>query len=181
MTNAITEEGSPDIKLRLNFNMVEKKSNGPRPNLGNLLNLERVPQLAPKFSNKLGKDAAGYAVLYTEEGVKVMVQTKLTIDGRPMTPPGEGKPWPQVSLVEFERRVSLKNAPSKEERLNALKRKYELRLMKEFPSQGPKEGSEESIQSWIGTLPFNDRVALLMSQKDFDKAKSNQNSGFRPN
>lgn len=154
----------------------KKAAGAARPNLGNLLNLERVPMLAPKFANKLGKDAAGYAVLYSEEGVRVMVQCKLNEKGLAGPPLAEGQSYPQVSLVEFERRVALKNQPSADERLASLRKKFELRLNQEFPATGPKNGSEESVQAWLGSRPFAERRALLMSQKDFDKSFPN---GFR--
>jgi hypothetical protein len=144
--------------------------------MGNLLNLERVPMLAPKFANKLGKTADGYAIIYTGSGVEVQVRTKIGPDGRPLTAPGQGQAYPTVSLVEFERRVALSNAPTDEERLTSLKRKYELRLNREFPAAGPANGSETAIQAWLGTIGFAERRALLMSQKDFEKSYP---EGFR--
>jgi len=144
--------------------------------MGQLLNLERVPSLAPKFANKIGKTAAGYAVIYTGSGVEVQVQTMLDNTGKPGTPPTGGKAWPMVSLAEWERRCALHNAPSDDERLYALRRKYELRLEKEFPSSGPASGSEADIQAWLGKLSFNERLALLKSQKDFEKSYP---QGFR--
>lgn len=145
------------------------------PNMGNLLNLERVPNLAPKFANKLGKSAAGYAVLYTGSGVSVRVQTMLDSNGAAQAPAADGS-YPQVDLVEFERRVALSNQPTAAERLASLKRKFELRLAAEFPANGPASGEEEAIQTWLAGRPFNERRALLMSQKDFDKSYPN---GFR--
>jgi len=143
-----------------------------RPNMGNLLNLERVPALAPKFANKIGKTAASFAVLFNGSGTQVMVETMISADGKPLSPPKGTDGWPRIGLAEFERRVALANAPSDEERLFALKRKYELRLEKEFPAKGPASGSEADIQSWIGTLSLQERLALLKSQKDFEKSKS---------
>jgi len=75
-----------------------------------------------------------------------------------------------VGIPEWERRRALKNAPSADERLSSLQRKYELRLNREFPSHGPASGEEADIQAWLGTLPFAQRRALLMSQKDFSKS-----------
>jgi hypothetical protein len=149
-------------------------SNGP--NMGNLLNLERVPMLAPKFANKIGKTCDGYAVIYTGSGVEVQVRTKIGRDGRPLAEPAANAAYPMISLMEFERRVALANAPTVEERLSALKRKFELRLRQEFPAAGPASGSEEHIQAWLGTRPFQERLALLMSQKDFEKSYP---QGFR--
>jgi len=146
-----------------------------RPNapMGNLLNLERVPALAPKFANKIGKTCGGFAVFYEAEGTRVVVQSWLDKSGSIIRAGSDQKvKAEQVSLPEFERRVAARNEPSPEERLSALKRKYELRLMKEFPSSGPASGSEADIQAWLGKLPFAERVTLLKSQKDFEKSKS---------
>jgi hypothetical protein len=128
-----------------------------------LLNLERVPALAPKFANKIGKTCDGYAIFYTGAGVSVKVQSLLDKDGDLLTGPEE------CNLVEFERRVALHNQPTEADRLASLRRKYELRLEKEFPVKGPASGSEADIQAWLGTLPIGERLALLKSQKNFEK------------
>jgi len=146
-------------------------ANRSMPSMGNLLNLERVPPLAPKFANKIGKTAAGYAVFYDGGGTSVKVQSMLDKNGEMIHPPPADGKYAPVDLVEFERRVALYNAPSPDERLSALRRKYELRLEKEFPAKGPSSGSESDIQAWMASLPFNERVALLKSQKDFEKSK----------
>jgi hypothetical protein len=135
------------------------------------LNLERVPNLAPKFANKLGKTAEGYSLKFDMEGFRVVVDSLLNDQGESIDDSEE------VSLLEFERRVALANAPSNEERLSALKRKYELRLNRAFPDAGPASGAEPSIATWLATLPFAERRALLMSQKDFNKSYP---EGFRP-
>jgi len=128
-----------------------------------LLNLERVPALAPKFSNQIGKTCAGFCVKFMPEGMTVEALSTVGPDGKDLDKPE------LVSLPEWEKRRAKRNEPTDAERLNALKRKYELRLMKEFPATGPKNGSEESIQAWLGTLGFAERTALLLSQKDFAK------------
>jgi hypothetical protein len=148
-------------------------------NQGNLLNLERIPALSPKFANKLGKTAAGFAVIYSVDGTTVQVQSMLDQNGEKFPPgsPGKDPRVDKVSLVEYERRVALFNRPSADERLSALKRKYELRLGKEFPSKGPASGEEADIQAWLGSISFEERVTLLKSQKDFEKSKSAPNKG----
>lgn len=135
-----------------------------------LLNLERVPALAPKFANQIGKTCAGFCVKFTASGQTVEVLSTVGPDGADIDPPS------LTTVVEWERRRALKNAPSNEERLVALRRKYELRLNRAFPAQGPRSGSEEDIQAWLGTLAFNQRRALLMSQKDFQRSYP---EGFR--
>lgn len=131
--------------------------------------------LAPKFANKLGKTAAAFAVIYTGSGVEVLVRSMIGSEGQDLGDPGAGG-YPQIPLVEFERRIALKNQPTAADRLASLKRKFELRLNLEFPVQGPQSGSEEHIQAWLGTRPFAERRALLMSQKDFEKSYP---QGFR--
>jgi len=147
------------------------------PAMGNLLNLERVPQLAPKFANQFGKTCTSYRVLFTPKGMTVEVASTISSDGRAFSLTKEGQPGVEwIALAEWERRRALKNTPSEGERLSALKRKYELRLNREFPTRQPSSGSEEDIQAWLGTLPFAQRRALLMSQKDFAKSYP---EGFR--
>jgi len=142
----------------------KQATGGPnRPPMGGLLNLERVPALAPKFANQIGKTCTGFSVMYTEQGVRVQVNSTIGANGAPI----EAE---LISVPEWERRRSLKNAPSNEERLSGLRRKYELRLNREFPTPGPTSGSEEDVQAWLATLPFAQRRALLMSQKDFSKS-----------
>jgi hypothetical protein len=138
-------------------------------NFGSLLNLERVPPLAPKFTNQIGKTCAGFRVEYTMTGTLVKAYSTIGPDGADKDPE-----W--IGIQEWERRRALRNAPSVTERLNALRRKYELRLNRAFPAQGPASGSEEDIQAWLGTLAFAERRALLMSQKDFAKSYPD---GFR--
>lgn len=153
------------------------KNQNRGPALGNLLNLERVPNLAPKFANQLGKTCTYYKVLYTASGMQIMVGSMISADARTFSLTKEGKPGSEeVPIQEWERRRALKNLPSNAERLSALKRKFEIRLNREFPSHGPTSGTEEDIQAWLGTLPFAQRRALLMSQKDFSKSYPD---GFR--
>lgn len=139
--------------------------------MGNLLNMERVPQLAPKFANQIGKTCTSFEVKYTASGVQTRVASLVDANGTMLDGAGE---W--CTIPEWERRRALKNAPSDEERLSALKRKYELRLAREFPAQGPASGSESDVQAWLATLGFAQRRALLMSQKEYAKAYP---QGFR--
>jgi hypothetical protein len=144
--------------------------------MGNLLNLERVPALAPKFANQIGKTAAAFMVVYAPEGVKVEVRSLLDKDGKVLKPSPNGENLPCVSTAEWERRRALHNTPSEGERLTAMVRKFELRLNKECKTP-PASGKEAAIQEWIATLPVAERRALLMSQKDFSKSYPD---GFRP-
>jgi len=73
-----------------------------------------------------------------------------------------------ISLAEFHARMAVEHAPSAEEKLRSLRNKYELRLNKPFPANGPSDGTDASIQSWLQTIGFAERRALLMSQKAFE-------------
>jgi hypothetical protein len=132
-----------------------------------------VPALAPKYANKVGKTAAAFAVFYSADGVKVSVQSMLDSEGKALSPgsPTKGPLWPTINLVEFERRVALHNQPTEAGRLAGLVRKFETRLEKSFPAEGPASGSEADIQAWLGTLSLSDRLALLKSQKDWEQSK----------
>jgi hypothetical protein len=143
-----------------------------RPQMGGMgfLNPERVHALAPKYANKIGKTIERVSIHYAEEGVTVEVDSLIDSSGEKIA---ESE---TVSLAEFHRRLGEANAPSDDERLRSLRRKYELRLNMEFPREGPASGSEADIQSWLDRLPFAQRRALLMSQKAFDKAYPD---GFR--
>lgn len=134
------------------------------------INLERVPQLAPKFTNQLGKTATAFAVKYTLAGVIVEVSSLIAKDGTVL-----GKAEDGVTIPEWERRRALHNAPSETEKLTGMVRKYELRLNKECKTP-PSSGSDVDIQAWLGKLGFAERRALLMSQKDFNKSYP---EGFR--
>jgi len=135
-----------------------------------LLNLERVPSLAPKFANQIGKTCTQFRVIWSMTGQTIEVATLVANDGSDL----ETAVW--ISIPEWERRRAVRNAPDDEERLSALQRKFEVRLNKAFPKEGPASGSEADIQAWLGTLGFAQRRALLMSQKDFAKSYP---EGFR--
>jgi hypothetical protein len=137
---------------------------GGRPQGLPMLNLERVPPLAPKFANQIGKTCTGFRIQYVSTGTTVEVASLVDAEGGRI----DTAVW--TSIPEWERRRALFNAPDAEERLSALKRKYELRLNRAFPGNGPASGEEADIQAWLGTLPFAQRRALLMSQKDFAKS-----------
>jgi hypothetical protein len=147
------------------------KPQAARPNAGlNLLNLERVPPLAPKFANQIGKTCTGFRVSYTVVGQEVEVSSTISAEGADL----EAPIW--LPIPVWEKARAARNAPTSAERLDALRRKYEVRLNRAFPAQGPASGSEADIQAWLGTVGFAHRRALLMSQKDFAKSYPD---GFR--
>jgi len=132
------------------------------------INPERVPALAPKYANKIGKSIDSLAVVFSPKGVMVQV----TVSGD-MTSSGNAE---VIDLATFHQRLGEVNAPSEEQKLRSLRNKYELRLNKEFPSSGPKSGKDADLQAFLDALPFKERRALLMSQKDFEKSYP---EGFR--
>jgi hypothetical protein len=156
--------------------MSNQKRSGNVPNMGNLLNLERIPALSPKFANQIGKTCDGFRISYGGSGTTVEVASFISADGRAFSVKDGKQQSTWIGLTEWERRRALHNQPSEAEKLQSLKRKYELRLAKEFPPNGPASGKDEDIQAWLGKLPFAQRRALLMSQKDFSKSYP---EGFR--
>jgi len=118
----------------------------------------------------LGKTCTGFKVEYGMSGVLVKANSMISADGGLL----DAAEW--VGIQEWERRRALRSAPSDGERISALRRKYELRLNRPYPAVGPASGSEEAVQAWLATLPFAERRALLMSQKDFSKSYPD---GFR--
>jgi len=129
------------------------------------INPEHVPALAPKWANKVGKTVKKLTIEYTETGVTVLV------DGK-----GDFESQQGVSLAAFAAAIAAANQPSEADKLRSLRNKFELRLNKAFPADGPSSGSEEAIGAWLQTLPFAERRALLMSSKDFEKSYP---EGFR--
>jgi len=134
------------------------------------LNPERVQPLVPKYANKIGKTIERVSIHYSESGVEIEVDVLVNPNGDRVTDSET------VSLAEFHRRVGVSASLSDDERLRALRRKFELRLNLEFPTPGPASGSEADIQAWLDRLPLQQRRALLLSQKAFDKAYP---QGFR--
>ncbi|BCH36624.1 hypothetical protein [Aspergillus fumigatus narnavirus 2] len=157
--------------------MAQQRRNAGGPNFGAMLNLERVPPLAPKFANQIGKTCTAFRVVWGAKGTTVEVHSTISPDGREYSLDKEGNPqgsW--IGIAEWERRRALRNSPSEEEKKSALMRKYELRLNKEFPKGKLASGKDADIQAFMATLPFAERRALLMSQKDFAKSYP---EGFR--
>lgn len=170
----LTPKGSNCRKSTMNATNVTGRGRGrggagPTGPAGFFLNPERVPQLAPKYANKLGKTISKICIEWSDKGQLVKVETYLDGDG-------DVAQVESVSLAEFHRRLGEHNAPDESEKLRSLRRKFELRLNKAFPASGPASGKDADIQAWLDTLPFSQRRALLMSQKDFERSYP---TGFR--
>jgi len=131
--------------------------------------------LSPKFANKLGKTAISFAVVYSVSGNTVMVESLLDKNCELIELTKERGPE-KIGLIEYEQRLAQYNAPSNEERLTSFKKKYELRLGEEFPKDKLSIGTESAIQAFLNQCDFDKRLALLKSQKQFDKDHPN---GFR--
>lgn len=140
-------------------------SGRPAGGLNLQLNPERAPVLIAKWQKLLGKDLKKIEVSYEADGVSV---TLYGMDGSPFHKGGKA-----LSIPEFRELKQKESAPSANESLTAFKDKFELRLNLEFPKQGPASGSEADIRSFLDGLPFHQRRAMLMSNKQFKAAYPN--------
>jgi len=122
------------------------------------LNPERPPQLLGKYAKMLGRDLEEIRIKYTSDGVTIEVDGKA------------GTPYASLNDASFAAYHELRReelAPSNDEKLNAFRNKFELRLNREFPTPGPASGSDADIQTFLNGLNFRERRALLMTQKQF--------------
>lgn len=134
---------------------------GPQP-----LNPERPPQLLGKYAKTLGTKLDKIVIEYDADGVSIGVYGKADTAFAHIN---------NGSIADFKSALAEELAPSDGERLMALRNKFELRLNKEFPKgeHGPASGSEADIQGFMSKLPFRERRALLMTQKQFSVAYPN--------
>jgi hypothetical protein len=131
------------------------------------LNPERPPQLLGKYTKYLGTELDSINVVYTATGIKVTV-VKV----------GSTEP---ISLSDFKSEKKKENAPSVADKARAFRNKFELRLNREFPAAtlvtmlaSENESSlDSSIAAFVETLPYRERRALLMTQKQFTSAHPN--------
>jgi hypothetical protein len=129
-----------------------------RPQGNAPLNPERPPQLLGKFSKQLGKTIKAVRLIYDAEGINI------EIDGMENTPYSA---LDGASIADYKAIRDRENQPTDEEKLQAFKNKFELRLNLEFPANGPASGSDADIQAFLNALPFRQRRALMMTQKQF--------------
>jgi hypothetical protein len=134
---------------------------GPAP-----LNPERPPQLLGKYAKLLGKDLKSIVVTYDVDGVNVAVFGE------------DNTPYASIqdeALAIYKAKKQEENKPSDIEKLLAFRNKFELRLNRELPkgADGPASGAESDIQDFLTKLPFRERRALLMTQKQFSVAYPN--------
>lgn len=132
------------------------------------LNPERAPALISKWQKLLGKDLERIEVTYEADGVTVYLfglgsYAKLDAEGAETS----------MSIAEYKAKKQAAEKPSDAEALRAFRNKYEIRLAREFPATGPVSASEADIQAWLNTRPFNERRAMLMSNKQFKSAYPN--------
>jgi hypothetical protein len=136
------------------------------------LNPERAPALIAKYQKMLGKDLEKIQVEYKPSGVTVWVwglgdYVKLNSENR-----SSG-----YTIAEFKARKSEAARPSDAEALTAFINKWEVRLNIPFPSDANLTNADESaIQTFLAGRPFNQRRAMLMSNKQFKTAYP---EGFR--
>lgn len=127
------------------------------------LNPERIPPLLGKYAKFIGRDLEKIEIVYSAEGTEVLVFGK------------HGTPFESLdgaSLADFRALRSDENSPSEEEKLRAFRNKFELRLNREC-SPPPASGKDADLQAFLESLPFRERRAMLMTQKQFQSAYPN--------
>lgn len=124
-----------------------------------------------KWQKLLGVHLEEIKVSFRAEGAEVSL---VPIEGSPCFKGrnAQGTAVP-ISPAEYSAAMKAHNAPSEGDALRAFRNKYELRLNKAFPANPPASGSEADISVWLQNQPFNDRRALLLSKKAFEKAYPN--------
>jgi len=133
------------------------------------LNPERAPALIAKWQKLLGKDLERIEVTYDAEGVNVFLYGNGSFVKK-----DEKGDVVAMSIAEFKAIKAKAAEPSKEEAITAFKNKFEIRLNKEFPSDGElKSASNADIQAFLAGRPFHERRAMLMSNKQFKAAYPN--------
>jgi hypothetical protein len=127
------------------------------------LNPERPPQLLGKYAKYLGKDLEKIEITYNADGLLIGVYGKA------------GTPYESLenaSIAEFKALRQTALQPSTDEKLQAFRNKFELRLNREC-NPAPNSGSDADIQAFLNGLGFRERRALLMTQKQFSASYPN--------
>jgi hypothetical protein len=130
------------------------------------LNPERAPPLIAKWQKLLGKDLDRIEVEYKADSVSVYLYGKV---GTPYYKEDDES----LSIPEYREMKALETKPSDDEALRAFRDKFELRLNRPFPAEGPSSGKEEDIRAFLERLDFHQRRAMLMSNKQFKAAYPN--------
>jgi hypothetical protein len=130
------------------------------------LNPERAPPLIAKWQKLLGKDLESIEVEYKADGITV------SLYGKENTPYHKADNE-SLSIPEYREIKARETAPKEPEKLQAFRDKYELRLNRAFPAQGPASGSDTDIRAFLESLDFHQRRAMLMSNKQFKAAYPN--------
>jgi len=135
------------------------------------LNPERVPALLAKWQKLLGKELNRISVEYTADGVSVDL---FPLEGHPAYKVDKDGDSVSVSIAAFKAAKAEAAKPSNDESKLALRNKFELRLNLPFPQEADLgDGSDAAIQAFLQTLPFAQRRAMLMSNKQFKTAYPN--------
>jgi len=134
------------------------------------LNPERAPALIAKYQKMLGKELNKITVEYTAQGVNVWVYGKSS-DFVRKNSNDQSVAYPIAELRSMKAEA---NKPSEEEALAAFRNKFEIRLNLPFPeNSGLTDASDGAIQTFLAGRPFNQRRAMLMSNKQFKAAYPN--------
>jgi hypothetical protein len=146
-----------------------RRQGGP-PTAVMQLNPERVPPLIAKWQKLLGKDLEKIQVEYEADSVSVYLFGK---EGTPFEKKDKDDDPVSLSIPEYRELKAEANAPADDEKLRAFRDKFELRLNRPFPGNGPASGSEADIRAFLEGLEFHQRRAMLMSNKQFRTAYPN--------
>lgn len=133
------------------------------------LNPERAPPLIAKWQKLLGKDLDSIEIEYKADSVTVSLYGKR---GTSFFRGTQAEPE-SISIPEYRELKSAASAPDDAEKLRNFKDKFELRLNRAFPANGPASGSDADIRAFIEGLDFHQRRAMLMSNKQFKSAYPN--------
>jgi len=130
---------------------------------GSFMDPEHPAFLQDKWSKKLGRDLASIEVKYTATGFTVvltgMENTRFAaLQGG--------------SIADYHRLAAEANAQTPEQKLAALRRKYEDRVGA-APGNFPTVWGDQAVEAWINALPLEGRRRLRMSQKQWRDAAAN--------
>jgi hypothetical protein len=134
------------------------------------LNPERAPALISKWQKLLDKDLDKIEVVYEANGVSVYLYPMVDRPGYTVDKDGVVN---SLSVAEYKSAKAKAEKPSDDEALRAFKDKWELRLNRPFPKEGPASGTEASIRTFLEGQEFQLRRAMLMSNKQFKSAYPN--------
>lgn len=134
-----------------------------RPNVAGSLDPEHPSFLMDKWSKKLGRDLEKIEVVYTAQGLQVLLTG---------TKGGAFDALRGGSIQDYRRLQEAATAQTPEQKLRGLRRKYEDRVGA-APANFPTTWEDQAVEAWINGLPLEARRRLRMSQKQFNELHPN--------